>query len=68
LTRNPALYLTLRSIKEYWVLNGAVDPDEPSLIQHRRRGKSWAVTTFPYGSTFTTRLLPGFELVIDPRR
>ena len=68
ITRNPALFITLPSIKEYWVLNGAESPDEPSLIQHRRRGKSWTVTTFPYGSTFTTKLLPGFELLIDPRK
>jgi len=67
LTRNPELYHAVRSIREYWVLNGSEDPGRPTLIQHRRRGKSWAVTSFPAGSTFTTKLLPGFELLIDPR-
>jgi hypothetical protein len=38
------------------------------LIQHRRYGKRWVVRPFPYGSTFTTKFLPGFELVIDPRK
>jgi Uma2 family endonuclease len=68
LSRNPELYHRVPSIKEYWVLNGSEAPDEPSLIQHRRRGKAWTVTTFPYDSTFTTRILPGFSLVIDPRK
>jgi Uma2 family endonuclease len=68
LTRNPTLYHRVPSIKEYWVLNGSEDPNEPSLIQHRRRGKAWTVNTYPYGSTFTTKLLPGFTLVIDPRK
>jgi hypothetical protein len=68
LTRNPDLYLTLASIKEYWVLNGSRSADEPTLVVHRRRGKAWQVTTFPHGSTFTTKLLPGFGLVVDPRK
>ena len=68
LTRNPELYLAVSSIKEYWVLDGRDDPNEPALIQHRRHGKRWVVRTFPYGSTFTTKLLPGFSLPIDPRK
>ncbi|MCZ2342309.1 MAG: Uma2 family endonuclease [Bacteroidales bacterium] len=68
LGRNVSLYLSVPSIKEYWVLVGSVSPREPTLIQHRRRGKKWVVTTFPYGSTFTTRLLPGFSLELDPRK
>lgn len=67
LTRNPDLHHRVPSIKEYWVVNGSENPDEPSLIQYRRRGKAWTVTTFPFGSTFTTKLLPGFSLVINPR-
>lgn len=68
LTRNPDLYHRVPSIKEYWILNGSEDPEQPSLIQYRRRGKAWTITTFPYGSTFSTKLLPGFSLVIDPRK
>lgn len=67
LGRNPALYLAVPSIKEYWVLNGSENPNQPTLVQHRRRGKRWVVTQYPYQSKFTTPLLPGFELAIDPR-
>jgi len=66
LVRNPELYLAVPSIKEYWVLDGRLDPERPTLIQHRRHGKRWVVREFPYGSTFTTKLLPGFSLRIDP--
>jgi Uma2 family endonuclease len=68
LTRNPALYLRVPSIQEYWVVNGAVDPDRPSLICHRRSRRKWVVSVHEYGSLFVPPLLPGFELLIDPRR
>ena len=68
LGRNPPLYLAVPSIREYWVIDGSVNSREPSVIQHVRRGKKWAVTTHPFGSTFKPKVLPGFELVIDPRR
>jgi Uma2 family endonuclease len=68
LTRNLDLYLAVPSIREYWVLDGRGNPDEPTLIQHRRYGKRWVVRSLPYNSTFTTKLLPGFSLVIDPRK
>jgi len=68
LTRNPALFLRVKEIREYWVLNGSHSADEPTLIVHTRRGKTWTVTHYSYGSTYTTKLLPGFELLIDPRK
>jgi len=68
LERNPELYFQVDSIKEYWVLDGRDDPNEPTLIQHRRYGKRWVVREYPYRSTFATKLLPGFTLVIDPRK
>src|SRR4029077_5550260 len=68
LVRNVELYLLVPSIKEYWVIDAHDDPDHPSLIQHRRHGRRWIVREFPYGSTFTTKLLPGFRLIIDPRK
>jgi Uma2 family endonuclease len=68
LKRNVDLYLRVTTIKEYWVLDDRVRADQPSLIQHRRRGARWIVRTYPYSSTFTTKLLPGFELLIDPRK
>ncbi|QEL16564.1 Uma2 family endonuclease [Limnoglobus roseus] len=68
LGRNPPLYLAVPTIREYWVIDGTVNPSEPSLIQYVRRGKKWAITTHPFGATFTPKALPGFSLVIDPRR
>ena len=68
LTRNPRLYLKVPSIREYWVLDGTMDPDEPSLIRHVRKGKRWEVETIPFGSLLMTKLLPGFQLVLDPHR
>jgi Uma2 family endonuclease len=66
LVRNVKLYLAVPSIQEYWVLDGREDAEKPSLIQHRRSGKRWIVKTLPFGSTLTTKLLPGFSLLIDP--
>jgi hypothetical protein len=34
---------------------------------HRRYGERWKVIDLAYGDTYTTRLLPGFTLTIDPR-
>jgi len=68
MTRNAELYLRLKPIREYWILNGSESPDEPTLIVHTRRGKSWTVAHYPYGSTYATKLLPGFSLLIDPRK
>src|SRR4051794_8888294 len=51
LERNPDLYLDVPTVKEYWVLDGRDDPNQPTLIQHRRHGKRWVVRSYPYGST-----------------
>jgi len=66
LVRNVKLYLAVPSIQEYWVLDGRDDAEKPTLIQHRRSGKRWVVKTLEFGSTLTTKLLPGFSLIIDP--
>lgn len=68
LRRNVELYLAIPSIKEYWILDGRTNPERPSLIQHRRHGTRWIVRTFSFGSTLTTKLLPGFSLLIDPMK
>lgn len=68
LERNVELYLGVPSIKEYWVLDGRENAAQPTLIQHRRYGKRWVVRSFPHGSTFTTKVLRGFSLLIDPRK
>ncbi len=68
LGRNPPLYLRVPSILEYWVLDGSISSDRPNLIRHRRRRRAWAVDTVTYGETLTSHVLPGFALLIDPRR
>jgi Uma2 family endonuclease len=68
LERNRELYFESPSIREYWILDGRENPNEPTLIQLRRHGKRWIERSFPYGSTFTTKLLPGFSIAIDPRK
>jgi Uma2 family endonuclease len=67
LVRNVKLFLQVPSIKEYWVLDIREDPDQPSLRVHRRHGKKWRFIDVPFGDTYTTNLLPAFELLVDPR-
>jgi Uma2 family endonuclease len=69
LVRNVQLYLEVPSIREYWIVDGSDNPDAPSLIVYRRRGDRWLKKReFAYGATYATPLLPGFRLIIDPRR
>jgi Uma2 family endonuclease len=68
LVRNVELYLQVPSIREYWILDARDFPDEPTLIVYRRRGRRWIRSEYHYGETYTTKLLPGFKLLIDPRR
>ena len=39
--RNVELYLTVPSIREYWIVDSRPDPNYPTLIVHRRRGQRW---------------------------
>lgn len=68
LIRNLELYLQAPSIKEYWVVDGRANADQPTLIVHRRHGSRWKIIEVPYGGTYETRLLPGFKLFVDPRK
>lgn len=68
LVRNVKLYLLVPSIREYWIIDGRDDPDRPSMLVHRRHGKKWRTIEMAFGETYRTRLLPGFKLVIDPRK
>jgi Uma2 family endonuclease len=69
LVRNVPLYLAVPTIREYWILDNRANADEPSLHVHRRRGRRWQnVIQVGFGETYTTRLLPGFTLLLDPRR
>ena len=65
--RNVELYLRVPSIKEYWILDPRADPERPSMHVHRRYGKRWQQSEIHFGDRFVTRLLPGFELILDPR-
>jgi Uma2 family endonuclease len=67
LVRNVGLYLKVPSIQEYWVVNGLEDAERPELRVYRRRGKKWRIIEVAGGDTYTSKLLPGFELVLNPR-
>lgn len=68
LERNPELFLEVPSVKEYWVIDIRHDPKKPTLIVFRRRGSKWQVIEVAFGETYTTKLLPGFKLIIDLHR
>lgn len=68
LIRNVQLYLRVPSIREYWLVDGRKDPDRPTMRVHRRHRNHWRTIDLVYGDVYTTRLLPGFRLVIDPRK
>lgn len=68
LERNVKLYWQIPSIREYWALDGCESQSQPTLKVHRRHGKRWIIRDYPFDSIYTTRMLPGFELPINPRR
>jgi Uma2 family endonuclease len=68
LVRNVDLYFQVPSIAEYWVLDGRENPDEPTLIVRRRGRKRWVLSEIPYGEEYSPPTLPGFTLLIDPRK
>jgi len=67
LVRNVRLYRQVPSIGEYWILDTREDPNRPTLTVYRRSGGRWRPLRLGYGERYTTRLLPGFELTVDPR-
>jgi Uma2 family endonuclease len=68
LERNVELYVQVPSIREYWILDPRADADHPTLTVYRRRGRRWQNPVLvPAGETYTTKLLPGLELLVDPR-
>jgi Uma2 family endonuclease len=65
LVRNLDLYLQVPSIREYWILDPRSDGNHPRLTVHRRRGQRWQQPIeIGGGEIYTTRLLPGFRLVL----
>jgi Uma2 family endonuclease len=68
LVRNVELYLQVPMIKEYWILDTRQSVSEPTMYVYRRRGRRWQrVLEIHYREIYTTKLLPGFELLLDPR-
>jgi Uma2 family endonuclease len=65
--RNARLFLRMQSIKEYWVFDTREDEVCPWLTVHRRYGRRWRIIEVEPGSTYTTRLLPGFTLTLNTR-
>jgi Uma2 family endonuclease len=66
LERNVRLFARVASIREYWVVDGLADPREPCLIVRQKKGSSWIVRTVAFDDVYTTKLLPGFELRVNP--
>jgi len=68
LVRNVELYLQVPSIRVYWILDTRQSATRPVMYVYRRRGQRWQrVIELHYGEIYTTRLLAGFELRVDPR-
>jgi len=67
LVRNPRLYLKVPSIKEYWVFDTRDNPAKATLLVHRRQGQRWKKLQFAFDDTYTTSLLPGFALIVNPQ-
>ena len=67
LVRNRRLYLQVPSIQEYWILDPRKGLEALTMLVYRRRGRRWAARlTVGPGETYTTAILPGFSLVLDP--
>jgi Uma2 family endonuclease len=67
LFRNVELYEVVPSIQEYWIIDGRDDVEEMIFRVYRKRGAKWQKPIdYHYGDTYTTKLLPGFSLLIDP--
>ncbi len=67
LVRNVGLYEAVPSIREYWIIDPREDYTRPTLRVYRRRGTTWQrPIDLNAGETYTTKLLPGFSLLIDP--
>ena len=67
LVRNRRLYLQVPGIREYWILDPRGGVEGLELLVYRRRGRRWeACRTVAAGATYTTPMLPGFALVLDP--
>ena len=67
LVRNVKLYLQVPTIQEYWLIDPRKNPERPIFRAYRRQGKKWRIVQPAFGEVYTTKLLPDFALIIDPR-
>jgi Uma2 family endonuclease len=68
LKRNVRLYRLVPSIREYWILDAREGSEQPSMRVYRRQGSRWRRIDIEAGATYTTKLLPGFELTLNTRQ
>jgi Uma2 family endonuclease len=67
LERNVELYLAVPTIMEYWIVDPRNGLSNTTMRVYRRRGPRWQKPIdLRTGDSYTTRLLPGFSLLIDP--
>jgi Uma2 family endonuclease len=68
LGRNVVLYGEAPSVREYWIFDPRDRKGNLTLRAYRKRGvRSWQrPIDVPFGGTYTTPLLPGFTLIVDP--
>jgi len=65
--RNVDLYEMVPSIREYWIFDPRGGVEQTTLRVYRRRGRKWQKPIdLVMGDKYTTKLLPGFRLVLDP--
>jgi Uma2 family endonuclease len=65
--RNVMLYEDVPTIREYWLMHEAGCERRLLFRVYRRRGARWQKPIdLKLGDTYTTRLLPGFSLPINP--
>jgi hypothetical protein len=56
------------SVDRRWVEQGVGVVLELRRRTDGRWGRRWRTLRFASGETYTTRLLPGFKLLVDPHR
>lgn len=65
--RNVTLYELVASIREYWIVNPRDGINKRRVHVYRRRGEKWLKPiVLNMGETYTTKLLPGFRLRLEP--
>jgi Uma2 family endonuclease len=65
--RNVSLYELKPGIREYWIVDPRDGINNRSMRVYRRRGATWQKPVdIAAGEEYTTKLLPGFCLRLDP--